>query len=152
MHLPRVLPRFAPVAVVMALVVAAAALAGCSSSESPPATDTTGTTSPSAASDSSAPAAPLPGGVGISPGGVTTAVDVAPSSTQSEFYHACDSALVWMKQQQGDLRGQVEPYLKMVQESPTGTRGTWDTPWEKLTAQQQSAVLLAVTTAAEGTC
>ena len=130
----------------LTVVAAAALLASCSSSEppTPPAGEPTspGTTAQAAS----------PGGAGISPGGVTTTVNADPSSTQSEFYHACNSALIWMSQRQGDPHAQIEPYLKMVQASPSGENGTWNRPWAQLSAEQQAAVILAVTTAADGGC
>lgn len=95
-------------------------------------------------------------GTQVSPGGVTTAVNAPASSTEDEYYDACHFARVWMAERQakqgGQPQSQVEPYLAMVQASPTGAPGTWHTPWSQLTPQRQSAVIVAVTAAANGEC
>jgi hypothetical protein len=112
------------------------ALAGCSSSHRP------------------APAAAVsaPPEVGISPGGVTTSLSAPASSTEEEFYQACHFARLWMADKRGDPHAQIEPYLAMVQASPTGENGTWHTPWSQLTPERQSGVIVAVTQAADGMC
>ena len=121
----------------------AVVLAGCSPSHQ---------AAPSSASSSPAAAAATPGQVGISPGGVTTSMSVPASSTEEEFYQACHWARVWMADKAGDPHAQIEPYLAMVQASPTGENGTWHTPWAQLTPERQSGVIVAVTSAADGMC
>jgi len=118
------------------------ALAGCSSSHRP------------APSSSPSPAAAVsaPPEVGISPGGVTTSLSAPASSTEEEFYQACHWARLWMADKRGDPHAQIEPYLAMVQASPTGENGTWHTPWSQLTPERQSGVIVAVTQAADGMC
>ena len=90
--------------------------------------------------------------VGISPDGVTTSLSAPAGSTEEEYYQACHWARVWISGQAGDPHTQIEPYLKMVQASPAGENGTWDTPWAKLAPEQQAAVIVAVTAAADGGC
>lgn len=128
------------VASVLAGIAVGAALAGCSSSHQP------------APSSSPNPAAAAPGQVWISPGGVTTSLSAPASSTETEFYQACHWARLWMADKPGDPHAQVEPYLAMVQASPTGENGTWRTPWSQLTPERQSGVIVAVTEAADGMC
>lgn len=122
----------------------AVALAGCSSSQE---------ATPSSTASSAAAAAPSqPGEVGISPGGVTTSLSAPASSTEEEFYQACHWARLWMAEQPGDPHEHIEPYLAMVQASPTGEKGTWNTPWAQLPPERQSGVIVAVTSAADGLC
>jgi hypothetical protein len=130
----------------VAAFAVAAVVAGCSSNEK----STPSSTSPS--SSSSVSAAPTPGAVGISPGGVTTSMSAPAGSTEEEYYQACHWAREWMKTQPGDPLTQVEPYLAMVQASANGEKGTWNTPWSKLSAERQSGVIVAAQAAAEGGC
>jgi hypothetical protein len=127
-------------------VALAAVLIGCSSSHqvTPP--------SPSSTSSASAAAAPEPVQFGISPAGVTTSSSAPASSTEEEFYQACHWARLWMADKPGDPHAQVEPYLAMVQASPTGEDGSWHTPWSQLTPERQSGLIVAVTSAADGLC
>ena len=90
--------------------------------------------------------------VGISPGGVTTSLSAPASSTEEEFYQACHWARLWMADQPGDPHAQVEPYLAMVQASPTGENGSWHTPWSQLTPERQAGLIVAVKSAADGLC
>jgi hypothetical protein len=46
----------------------------------------------------------------------------------------------------------IEPYLAMVQASPSGTPGSWDAPWSKLSPPRQAAVIVAAHAAANGEC
>ena len=115
------------------------ALAGCSSHQPAP-------------SSSPAAAVSAPPQVGISPGGVTTSLSAPASSTEEEFYQACHWARLWMADKHGDPHAQIEPYLAMVQASPTGENGTWHTPWSQLTPERQSGVIVAVSEAADGMC
>src|SRR5579875_3533365 len=45
---------------------------------------------------------PPPGALGVSPGGVTTKVDVPADSNQDEYGQACRAAKAWMDQHGGD--------------------------------------------------
>jgi hypothetical protein len=129
-----------PLEKVVTAIAVGVALAGCSHHATP-------------SSPSPAGAAPAPQGqVGISPGGVTTSLSAPASSTEEEFYQACHWARLWMAAKPGDPHAQVEPYLAMVQASPTGENGTWHTPWSQLTPERQSGVIVAVTEAADGMC
>ena len=139
----------------LAVTSAGVALAGCSlfedtqlESAAPvsPASPTTSATRPSATAQAPAP------GTQLSPSGVTTAVDAPASSTEEEYYNACHTARVWMAERGGQPHTQIEPYLAMVQASPSGEPGTWHTPWAQLSPERQSAVIVAVTAAANGGC
>jgi Putative lipoprotein LpqV len=124
----------------------AVVLIGCSSSHQ--VTPSSSVSSTVAAAE----AAPGPVQVGISPGGVTTSLSAPASSTEEEFYQACHWARLWMADQPGDPHAQVEPYLAMVQASPTGENGSWHTPWSQLTPERQAGLIVAVTSAADGLC
>ncbi len=93
-----------------------------------------------------------PDGVGVSPGGVTTAVGAPAESTEDDYFQACLAAKIWMEQQGGDLASKVEPYLKMLQDSQSAGPGTFGRPWSDLPAGQQSAVIVAVRAAADALC
>jgi hypothetical protein len=122
----------------------------CSSSEQKP--------SPSPPSTSTSELTPLPaepaqpGAVGVSPGGVTTRVDVPADATESQYGQACHAAKVWMDGQQADPKTLVEPYLKTIQAPHFTGPGNFGTPWTNLTPAQQAGVILAVTAAANGAC
>ena len=124
---------------------------GCSSNEQKPSTSI----SPPASTSElpPLPAEPArPGAVGVSPGGVTTRVDVPADATESQYGQACHAAKVWMDSQQADPKTLVEPYLKMVQEVDFTGPGNFNTPWANLTPAQQAGVIMAVTGAANGEC
>lgn len=142
-HMPHGLPA-------QVLTVAAAALlAGCSS----PAQEATPSSGASGASSSATSASAQPGPApGISPGGVTTSVNAEAMAQQNEHYQACHAAAMWMAEQPGEPSSQIEPYLAMVQASATGGTGTWNTPWAELPAGRQAALIVAVTSAANGDC
>ena len=125
-------------------------MAGCSSGteggqpSSPAPTSATPTTSetPTAA----------PGAVAVSPDGVTTAVGAPAESTEEEYFQACRAAKVWMDQQGGDPKSQMEPYLKTVQSSDAPGPGTFGSPWSQLAPGRQAAVIVAVQAAADALC
>lgn len=89
----------------------------------------------------------------ISPGGVTTRLDVPPESTEEGYAQACSTAKAWMEDRGGDPHNLVEPYLKEIQ-SPAATAGraTFQKTWGELTRPQQAAVIVAVRAAADGGC
>jgi Putative lipoprotein LpqV len=123
---------------------------GCSSNEQKPSpsTPTTQTSEPPPL-----PAEPAqPGAIGVSPGGVTTRVDVPADATESQYGQACHAAKVWMDSQQADPKTLVEPYLKIVQAPDFTGPGNFNTPWATLTPAQQAGVIIAVTGAANGDC
>jgi hypothetical protein len=96
---------------------------------------------------------PPPGAIGVSPGGVTTRVDVPADSSQDEYGLACRAAQEWMAGRGSNRQALIEPYLAAVQ-SPTakpGT-GTFNRPWAQLTPGQQAAVIVAVQAAADDQC
>lgn len=115
----------------------------------------TGAPSSSSARPSGIPNGPgsaPPGAVGLSPSGVTTRVDVPADSTEEEYYQACHAAQQWMDAQPKTGASLLEPYLSMVQASPTGTAGSWNAPWSKLTPARQAAVIVAARAAANNEC
>ena len=46
----------------------------------------------------------------------------------------------------------LEPYLAMVQTSPSPTAGSWNTRWADLTPARQAAVITAARAAANDEC
>jgi Putative lipoprotein LpqV len=144
-HMSAVRRAEGPLAALVTGAALAVLLIGCSSSHQ---------VTPSSSSSSTADAAqaPAPVQVGISPGGVTTSLSAPASSTEEEFYQACHWARLWMAEWPGDPHAQVEPYLAMVQASPTGENGSWHTPWSQLTPERQAGLIVAVTSAADGLC
>ena len=133
-----------------ALAVAALVLAvtGC-------AHDVPGTATAPSARPSSIPRGPAsapPGAIGLTPGGVTTRVDVPADSTEEEYFQACHAAKVWMESQPRTGASLFEPYLAMVQASPSGTPGTWGARWSELTPARQAAVITAARAAAGDEC
>jgi hypothetical protein len=136
--------------VALLAVLLAVAAAGCSSDEQKP-TPTTASTPTSELPP--LPAEPAqPGAIGVSPGGVTTRVDVPSDATESQYGQACHAAKVWMDSQQADPKTLVEPYLKIVQAPDFTGPGNFNTPWANLTPAQQAGVIMAVTGAANGEC
>jgi hypothetical protein len=93
-----------------------------------------------------------PGAIGLSPGGVTTRVDVPAESTEEQYYQACHAAKEWMAAQPKTNQSLVEPYLAMVQASPSGTPGSWNARWAELTPARQSAVIVAARAASNDEC
>jgi hypothetical protein len=127
-------------------------VAGCSSNEHksstapPPSTTSTSEMPP-------LPAEPAqPGAIGVSPGGVTTRVDVPADATESQYGQACHAAKVWMDGQHADPKSLVEPYLKMLQAPGFTGPGNFNTPWGNLTPAQQAGAIMAVTGAANSEC
>jgi Putative lipoprotein LpqV len=125
------------------------ALAGCS----PGAPD--GNQTPTSARPSGVPSgltsAP-PGAVGLSPAGVTTRIDVPADSTEEEYFQACHAAKLWMDAQPRTGGTPFEPYLAMIQASPSGTAGTFNARWSDLTLARQAAVITAARAAANDEC
>ena len=114
-----------------------------------------GTTTSSSARPSGIPGGPISapsGAIGLSPTGVTTRVDVPADSTEDEYYQACHAAKVWMDAQPKTGQSQFEPYLAMVQASPSGTDGSWNARWSDLTLARQAALITAARAAANDEC
>jgi hypothetical protein len=136
--------------VVVLVALLTLTIVGCSSNEQKP--------SPSTQTTATSELPPLPaepaqpGAVGVSPGGVTTRVDVPADATESQYGQACHAAKVWMDSQGADPKTLVEPYLKMVQAPDFTGPGNFNTPWATLTPGQQAGVIVAVTAAANGEC
>ena len=104
------------------------------------------------AQSSAVPGSLLPGVVGVSTAGVTTRVDVAADSTEEEYFQACHAAKLWMDAQPRTGGSLIEPYLAMVQASPSGGAGSWNTRWADLTLARQAAVITAARAAANDEC
>ncbi|MBZ4599096.1 hypothetical protein GBO02_21330, partial [Mycobacterium avium subsp. hominissuis] len=85
-------------------------------------------------------------------GGVTTRIDIPADSTEEEYYQACHAAKEWMEAQPKTGASLFEPYLSMVQASPSGTAGSWNTPWSALAPARQAAVIVAARAAANDEC
>jgi hypothetical protein len=100
----------------------------------------------------SGPASAPPGGIGLSPAGVTTRIDVPADSTEEEYFQACHAAKTWMETQPRTGESLFLPYLAMVQTSPSGTAGSWNTRWSDLTLARQAALITAVRAAAKDEC
>jgi hypothetical protein len=135
---------------VAAGLIAVLSATGCSSGGAP-AGKITSSSPPSSAGPRGASSAP-PGAIGLSPAGVTTKVDVPAESTEEEYYQACDAAKVWMEARPKTGESPFEPYLAMVQTSPTATAGSWNTRWADLTLARQAAVITAARAAANDEC
>jgi len=115
----------------------------------------TGGTAPSSARPSGIPRGPTsapPGAVGLSPAGVTTRIDIPADSTEEEYFQACHAARMWMEAQPRTGTPLFEPYLAMVQASPSGTAGSWNAPWSDLTLARQAALITAARAAANDEC
>jgi hypothetical protein len=93
-----------------------------------------------------------PGAVGLSPAGVTTSIDVPADSTEEEYFQACHAAKLWMQAQPKTGESLLEPYLAMVQTSPSGSAGSWNTRWADLTPPRQAALITAARAAAYDQC
>jgi Putative lipoprotein LpqV len=127
----------------------AVTVAGCSSTEQKPSPSTP---TPTSELPPLPPEPAQPGAVGVSPGGVTTRVDVPSDATESQYGQACHAAKVWMDSQQTDPKTLVEPYLKMIQAPDFTGPGNFNTPWANLTPAQHAGVIMAVNAAANGEC
>jgi len=142
------MPRLPLIPLLCATLTVAAVSAGCSSSDKPANDQHTPTSELPPL-----PAEPLqPGAAKVSPGGVTTAVDVPSDATESQFGQACHAAKVWFDEQGGDPKARVEDYLKKLQEPGFNDPGNFNTTWAELTPAQQSGVIMSANMAADGQC
>lgn len=107
---------------------------------------------PSAAPSEQPAAAPADAAVGVSPGGVTTRIDVPAQSTEEQYGQSCLATKAWMDAKGGDPKELVEPYLKELQTSKDAGPATFRKTWADLSAAQQAAVIIAVQAAADGGC
>lgn len=104
------------------------------------------------------PAAEQPNGasaeqpIGMSPGGVTTRINVPAQSTEEQYAQACMATKEWMTAKGGDPQSMVEPFLKELQSSTSTGPATFNTAWAELSTAQQAAVIIAVQAAADGGC
>ena len=147
-------PKTAVVCTAALTTIAALLGAGCSSAEDTAAKPSESTQAQTSTSElAPLPAEPAPpDGVAVSPGGVTTRVDVPADATESQYGQACHAAKVWMDGQQGDPKVLVEPYLQTLQAPGAVGPGSFDTPWPQLTPAQQAGVIMAANGAAAGDC
>lgn len=97
-------------------------------------------------------AQPPASGSGLSPAGVTTSVDAAPSSLEEEYYQACRAAADWMTGKQDGPAQLVEGYLQSIQTNGNVGPGTFHKSWHELPADRQAAVIVATNAAAEQQC
>jgi hypothetical protein len=143
-------PRRFPIGTAVCVVASAVTLAGCSSGG--------GERPSSSAPQPSSSAQGADGGasgqrpIGVSPGGVTTKIDVPAQSTEEQYAQACLAAKQWMDSQGGDRTTLVEPFLKDVQNSTGSGPATFNTSWAQLSTAQQAAVIVAVQAASVGGC
>ncbi|MGB9304288.1 MAG: lipoprotein LpqV [Mycobacterium sp.] len=140
------------VSLLVSVVVAAGlfAVAGCSSGGHNG--NAAKPTAASSARPSGAPGPLPPGAIGISATGVTTRVDVPAESTEEEYFQACHAARVWMDAQPNTGSSLIEPYLAMLQASPSGEAGSWNVRWTDLGLARQAAVITAAQAAANAGC
>ena len=128
----------------------ALAIAGCSSGGEGGEGSSTPATTTATSSETHTPA---PGAIEVSPGGVTTAVGADAESTEDEYSQACQAAKVWIDQQGGDRKSQIEPFLKSIQDPNTPpSPATYNTPWAELSPARQAAVIVAVQAGADALC
>lgn len=92
------------------------------------------------------------GGGGLSPTGVTTRIEVPANSTEEQYFQACRAAKVWMDAQPRTGASLFEPHLAMLQGAPSGTEGTWNSPWATLSLARRAAVIVAARAAATDDC
>ena len=90
--------------------------------------------------------------VGVSPGGVTTRIDVPAQSTEEQYAQACMATKEWMTAKGDDPQSMVEPFLKELQSSTSTGPATFNSAWAELSTAQQAAVIIAVQAAADGGC
>ncbi|WP_082995759.1 lipoprotein LpqV [Mycobacterium alsense] len=133
------------------VVIAAVLAAGTGCSQGAPGGNATPSSPRPSAIPRGAASAP-PGAIGVSPGGVTTRVDVPADSTEEEYFQACHAAKVWMEAESGQGGSALERYLAMIQGWPSGTAGTWNIRWSDLTPARQAAVITAARAAAKDEC
>jgi hypothetical protein len=146
--------RSYPILVVTAAAaVLSAVLVGCSSGSNGgnPHPSTSSAAAPTTATTNQTHTA-APGSVGVSPGGVTTAVGAPAESTEEEYFQACHAAKVWMTEQGGDQKAQFEPYLKSIQSADAASPATFNMPWSQLSPNRQAAVIVAAEAAADDLC
>lgn len=137
----------------LAATAAAAVLVGCSSGTNPaPTSQSSAASSPATTSTTLQTHTAAPGQVGVSPGGVTTAVGEDAASTEDEYFQACHVAKTWMIEQGGDLKTQFEPYLAELQKSDSAGVGTFNVPWSQLPPNRQAAVIVAAEAASDDLC
>jgi hypothetical protein len=145
--------RIAATGTLATLGIFGAFIAGCSSgSDGEPTASSSQATVTSGTSATSETPTAAPGSVAVSPGGVTTAVGAPADSTEDEYFKACQAARVWMQQQGGDAKSQLEPYLRSVQSTDAPSPGTFGTPWSQLAPGRQAAVIVAAQAAADALC
>lgn len=126
---------------------AAAAVAGCSSG----APDRAVPEAPTGAAEQSV-AQSADSRIAVSPGGVTTKINVPAQSMEEQYAQACMNAKDWMTARGGDPKNLVEPFLKEVQSSDQVSPAAFGKTWPQLSEAEQAAVIIAVEAAADGGC
>ena len=92
------------------------------------------------------------GAIALSPGGVTTKIDVPAQSTEEQYAQSCMITKEWMAAKGGDPHTLIEPYLKDLQTSATNGPATFGKTWAELDDAHRAAVIVAVRAAADGGC
>ncbi|EHB56516.1 LpqV protein [Mycolicibacterium rhodesiae JS60] len=131
-------------------IACAAALTACSSGGGGQGASTT--TAPSSSVQQSGETGSSSDTVAVSPGGVTTRIDVPAESTEEQYAQACMATKAWMEAKGGDPTTLVEPFLKDLQSNAAAGPPTFNKTWGELSTAQQAAVIIAVRAAAEGGC
>lgn len=126
--------------------------AACSSASDDKAAPSPSVTAGTTTTSLGAPAAQPPRLPGVSPAGVTTSVNAAPSSLEEEYYQACRAAADWMTGKHDGPDQLVEGYLQSIQSTGNIGPGTFHKSWHELTADRQAAVIVATNAAAEQQC
>lgn len=108
-------------------------------------------TSGGAAAEQAAATVP-PGVAAVSPGGVTTQINVPARSSEEEYFQACHAARMWMQGRPPDRQALFEGYLAAVQAPGAVGPGTWNTAWAALPLARQAAVIVAAHAAANDEC
>lgn len=128
------------------LMAAAVTVTGCSAGGSKP-------TAVAPVPSAEQPAGGIQTGtIGMSPGGVTTAIDVPAQSTEEQYAQACLAAKDWITTKGGDPHSMVEPFLKEIQSSSESGPATFRQTWAELDDAHRAAVIIAVRAAADGGC
>jgi hypothetical protein len=127
--------------------VAASACSAKAGEHTPPASSASSTSAASSTAEAASPQV-----IEVSPGGVTTKVDVPAESTEEGYSHACHAAKEWMASRGGDPHAHIEPFLQQLQSTTDVGPATFNSTWAQLSMPQQAAVIVAVQAAADGGC
>ena len=139
--------RLQRLALITVATTAAAAVSGCSAEDADRAEPV-----PTASAAEQSAVQSSEERIGLSPGGVTTKINVPAQSLEEQYAQACMSAKDWMTTKGGDPTSLVEPFLREVQSSDQASPAAFGKTWPQLSEAQQAAVIIAVEAAAAGGC